>query len=189
MAVPDPEASPAARVRALCDAQGEASVAAGCAEILRTGSWENRDLLVILGGQVAVGEFARTEPAKSDLSYWAPTWAARGLLYAWDDTAAPSVVGALTHEAWRVREMAAKVVAAREIGAAGDAVAALAEDPVPRVRAAAARALRVVGEAEHASAALALAHDSDVGVRVRGERAMAGMSARLDRNLRELLKG
>lgn len=185
MADASTEASPAQRVRALCAAQGEASVAAECAEIMRTGSWENRDLLVVLGGRVAVGEYARTEPAQSDLSYWAPTWAARGLLYAWSDTAAPAVVAALTHEAWRVREMAAKVVAAREIGSAGDAVAALAWDPVPRVRAAAARALGVVGEFEHASAALALAHDSDVQVRVRGEQAMAGMSARLDRDLRD----
>jgi len=142
--------------------------------------------LLVLGGRVAVGEYARTQPAKSDLSYWAPTWAARGLLYAWTDAAGPAVVGALTHEAWRVREMAAKVVAAREIGAAGDAVARLVEDPVSRVRSAAARALATVGEAEHVSAALAFAHDSDVQVRVRGEQAMAAMSARLDRDLRDL---
>lgn len=186
MVVADNEASPAERVRSLCDVHGEASVAAGCAEILRTGSWENEDLLTILGGPHAVGEYARTEPAQSDQSYWAQTWAARGLLYAWNDSAAPAVVAALAHEAWRVREMAAKVVAAREIGSAGDAVAALADDPVPRVRAAAARALRAVGEAEHASAALALAHDSDLAVRVRGEQAIAQMSTRLDRDLRDL---
>lgn len=180
------EPSPAERVQDLCAVQGEASVAAGCAEILRSGSWQDRDLLVVLGGRHAIGEYERTEPAKSDQGYWAPTWAARGLLYAWDDAAAPAVVSALTHEAWRVREMAAKVVAAREIAPAADAIAALAEDPVARVRAAAARALGVVGEAEHASAALALAHDSDVQVRVRGEQAMAGMSARLDRNVGDL---
>lgn len=177
------EASPAERFRALCDLRGEASVAAGCAEILRSDSWEDRELLAVLGGRHAVHEYERTEPAKSEQSYWAPTWAARGLLYAWADTVAPAVVGALGHEYWRVREMAAKVVAVREIGSAGDAVAALAGDPVARVRAAAARALRVVGEFEHASAALALAHDSDVQVRVRGEQAMAAMSARLDRDL------
>lgn len=177
------EASPQVRVQALCAVRGEASVAAGCAEILRTGSWADRELLIVLGGRVAVGEYARTEPAKSDLSYWAPTWAARGLLYAWTEAAGPVVVGALAHEAWRVREMAAKVVAVREVGSAGDAVAALVDDPVPRVRAAAARALGAVGEAEHVDAALALAHDSDVQVRVRGEQAMATLSARLDRDL------
>lgn len=180
------ESSPAERVRALCAAQGEAEIALGCAEILRTGSWVNRELLVVLGGRNAVWEFSRTEMAQSDQSYWAPTWAARGLLYAWTDAAAPAVVGALTHEAWRVREMAAKVVTARELGSAGDAVAALVEDPIPRVRAAAARALGAVGEGEHAAAALALAHDSDLRVRVRGEQAMAAMSARLDRDLTDL---
>ncbi|MDQ3715710.1 MAG: hypothetical protein M3381_06745 [Actinomycetota bacterium] len=180
------EASPAERVRALCAVRGEASVADGCAEILRSGSWEDRELIAVLGGRHAVHEYGRTEPAKSDQSYWAPTWAARGLLYAWADAAAPAVVGALGDEYWRVREMAAKVVAVREIGSAGDAVAGLVDDPVPRVRAAIARALGVVGEGEHAWAALALAHDSDVQVRVRGEQAIAAMSARLDRDLRDL---
>lgn len=180
------QASPQARVQALCDLRGEASVADGCAEILRTGSWTNRDLLVVLGGRHAVEEYSRTHPAKSDLSYWAPTWAARGLLYAWTDSAGPAVVSALRHEAWRVREMAAKVVAARAIGSAGDTVAALVEDPIARVRAAAARALGAVGEAEHAAAALALAHDSDLQVRVRGEQAIAAMSARLDRDVAQL---
>lgn len=186
MANADTEESPAARIRALCDVQGEASVAERCADILLTGSWEDRELLVVLGGPHAVSEYSRTEAARSDMSYWAPTWAARGLLYAWSESAGPAVVHALGHEAWRVREMAAKVVAAHEIGAAGNAVAALVEDPIPRVRAAAARALKAVGEVEHVSAALALAHDSDVQVRVRGEQAMAGMSTRLDRDLNDL---
>jgi hypothetical protein len=42
---------------------------------------------------------------------------------------------------WRVREMAAKVVAAHRIGQALDAVAALRDDPSPRVRAAGERAV------------------------------------------------
>jgi len=177
-------ATPAERIRALCADQGVDSVAAGCAEILRSGSWENRALLVALGGQHAINEYERAVPASVDQSYWAPTWAARGLLYAWSDAAEHAVVGALRHPAWRVREMAAKVVTARELGSAADDIAALAADPVPRVRAAAARALRAVGEFEHVSAALALAHDSDLQVRVRGEQAMTAMSARLDRDLR-----
>lgn len=180
------EASPAARVRALCAEQGETSVAARCADVLATESWEDRELLIVLGGRHAVSEYSLTEPAQTDLSYLAPTWAARGLLYAWSDSAILAVVGALTHEAWRVREMAAKVVAARGIWSAADEVAALAQDPVPRVRAAAARALKVVGEAEHVFSVLALAHDGEVQVRVRGEQALAGMSARLDRDLRDI---
>jgi HEAT repeat protein len=54
------------------------------------------------------------------------------------------VIAALADEAWRVREMAAKVVARRRLGDALTAVAALQQDPVPRVRAAAARALAVL---------------------------------------------
>jgi hypothetical protein len=43
----------------------------------------------------------------------------------------------LGDHAWRVRELTAKVVARRRIGRALDAVAALRDDPVPRVRVAA----------------------------------------------------
>ena len=57
------------------------------------------------------------------------------------DPATAAIIGALDDHAWRVREMAAKVVAAHRIGRALDAVAALRDDPVPRVRAAAERAV------------------------------------------------
>jgi len=73
------------------------------------------------------------------------------LLHAWLDHAAETgaapceatdaIIGALGDHAWRVREMAAKVVAAHRIGQALDAVAALRDDPSPRVRAAAERAV------------------------------------------------
>jgi HEAT repeat protein len=73
--------------------------------------------------------------------YWRRVWGARGLLHAWDGRAESAVVEAMTDEHWRVREMAAKVVARHKVGAALDAVAALRGDPVPRVRAAAERAV------------------------------------------------
>ena len=57
------------------------------------------------------------------------------------DPATDAIIGALGDHAWRVREMAAKVVAAHRVGRALDAVAALRDDPVPRVRAAAERAV------------------------------------------------
>jgi hypothetical protein len=47
----------------------------------------------------------------------------------------------LADEHWRLREMAAKVVARRRVGAALAPVTALRDDPVPRVRAAAERAI------------------------------------------------
>jgi HEAT repeat protein len=73
--------------------------------------------------------------------YWPRVWGARTLLYAWDAVAAPAVVRATADEHWRVREMAAKVIGHRLVGEGTDAVAELRRDPVPRVRAAAERAL------------------------------------------------
>jgi hypothetical protein len=76
--------------------------------------------------------------------YWLRVWAARGLLWVWGDVALPAVVEALADEHWRVREMAAKVVARHCLGDAFEDVASLAEDPVPRVASAAARAVRIL---------------------------------------------
>ena len=57
------------------------------------------------------------------------------------DAATAAIIGALADDAWRVREMAAKVVARHRVGGALDAVAPLRDDPIPRVRAAAHRAV------------------------------------------------
>jgi HEAT repeat protein len=54
---------------------------------------------------------------------------------------AGALIAALGDEHWRVREMAAKVIARRRIGAALGAVTEIRSDPVPRVRAAAERAI------------------------------------------------
>ena len=50
--------------------------------------------------------------------YWLRVWAPRALLYSWDEMARAAVLDALADEAWRVREMAAKVVARRLLGEA-----------------------------------------------------------------------
>lgn len=68
-------------------------------------------------------------------------WAARGLLWNWGDDALPAVMAALGDDAWRVREMAAKIVARHELGDGLRIVASLRHDPTPRVRTAAARAV------------------------------------------------
>jgi HEAT repeat protein len=68
------------------------------------------------------------------------------LLWVWDSSATPSIVEALADEAWRVREMAAKVVARHLVDDALPGLTALDNDPVPRVRAAASRALRRLTE-------------------------------------------
>ena len=70
--------------------------------------------------------------------------AARGLLHVWDDVAASSVVQATMDDSWRVREMAAKVIARHAVGDGLDAVVRLQEDPVARVRVAATRAVEVI---------------------------------------------
>jgi HEAT repeat protein len=65
----------------------------------------------------------------------------RGLLWLWDDSTTQPVVYALTDAAWRVREMAAKVAARHQVDAALDVLPSLRDDPVARVRAAAAKAI------------------------------------------------
>ena len=80
-------------------------------------------------------------------TYWFRVWALRGLLWSWDDSAAGCVREALGDDSWRVREMAAKVVARNLVGEATADVARLGDDPVPRVRSAAQRALVRLTEA------------------------------------------
>jgi hypothetical protein len=98
-------------------------------------------LLLALAGPGA-GTFLDGQPR--DDTYWLRVWGARGLLWAWDDSARPAVRQALRDEHWRVREMAAKVVARHELGDTLPVVAGLRDDPVPRVRAAATRAVAVL---------------------------------------------
>jgi HEAT repeat protein len=71
-------------------------------------------------------------------------WGARGLLWVWDDDASDALNRALHDEAWRVREMAAKVVVRHGLGAGLPRVAEPRDDPVSRVRAAATRAVAVL---------------------------------------------
>ena len=73
--------------------------------------------------------------------YWLRVWGARGLLWAWEDSAAPATVAALSDSAWRVREMAAKVAGRHLVDDALPALHTLQDDPVARVRTAASRAL------------------------------------------------
>ena len=106
--------------------------------------------LTLIAG--APGRYDRDRWLRPDQRYWPRVWAVRALRYVWAPAAEPAVLGALVDESWRVREHACAVVRLRELGVAGDRVAALTADPVLRVRAAACAALGVVGEAEHAVA-------------------------------------
>lgn len=120
-----------------CSNRGKDAVVAGCIDLLK-GRDVDADLVLALGGPparwVVTGESAGPP-------YWLRVWALRGLLWAWDDVALPSVKAAMHDDAWRVREMALKVVSRHRLEDALTTVAGLQDDSVARVRAAASRAL------------------------------------------------
>jgi hypothetical protein len=138
--------TPQQRIAAERTRRGDAALIAGCVALLG-GRPEDVDdrLITVLGGEAAGHVLDGGEGGRS--GYWPRVWAARGLLHAWDDHAAENraadeaIIAATRDPAWRVREMAAKVIARHRVGTALDAVAALRDDPVPRVRAAAERAV------------------------------------------------
>jgi hypothetical protein len=124
-----------------CARRGRPQVVAGCVALLREQSVDD-DLIFALAGPAV--SFVMTDRPDERNLYWLRVWGARGLLYAWDEDAAAAVIAALEDAAWRVREMAAKVIARHRVGAALAAVAGLRDDPVPRVRAAAERATAIL---------------------------------------------
>jgi hypothetical protein len=128
---------PRERIEAECARRGKDALVAGCVALLE-GRETDGELIVVLGGPAALWAVGRGIEGPR---YWRRVWAARGLLWAWDDVALPAIITALGDEAWRVREMAAKVVARHRLGDALPAVADLRHDPTRRVRAAASRAV------------------------------------------------
>ena len=135
--------TPRLRITAERDKRGAGPLTAGCVALLEGRPEEVSDaLIIVLGGEHVVHVLDGAAGGRH--GYWPRVWAARGLLHAWDPAATAAIIGATSDEAWRVREMAAKVVARHRVGDAFDAVAALRTDPVERVRAAAARAVTVL---------------------------------------------
>ncbi len=141
--------TPRQRIRSEAARTGRPAFVAACVRLLREGDpVEDVPLLRVLGGPHADALLRRGLPP--DQLYWTRVWALRGLLWVWEDAAVDAVDAvdaedavATTFEdsAWRVREMAAKVVARHLVGALLGAVAPLRADPVPRVRRAADRAV------------------------------------------------
>ncbi len=156
---------------------GEPEAARRCAALLEASEpGEVADTLQWLGG-AAADALRAGSPWKP---FWVRVWGARGLLYVWDVSCIPSVVHGLADEHWRVAEMCVKVCARREIGAAGPAVALLADHEPPRVRSAVARALGIIGETEHLEVITSLHDDSEREVAAAAETALERMSVRLD---------
>ena len=122
--------TPRQSVEQACSRWGTLRVVNGCVDLV-DGKGADDELILALGGPPA--EWVRTgEPSGPD--YWLRVWGARGLLYAWDESARPAVLRALNDESWRVREMALKVVARHDLAEAADQVASLKDDPSARVR-------------------------------------------------------
>jgi hypothetical protein len=131
--------TPRQGIAAECDRRGKDAVVTGCIDLLRGRQDTGDALLMALAGPAAQAVLDGSAGGRQ--GYWPRVWAARGLLHAWDDRAAAVIIQAAADDAWRVREMAAKVIARHRVGDALPAVSQLRTDPVPRVRAAAERAV------------------------------------------------
>lgn len=134
--------SPRESIEGECARRGTDAVVAGCIDLLR-GREADEALVLALAGPAAHRVLDGTYGGDGG-GYWLRVWGARGLLWTWHDSATEAVVDALEDESWRVRELAARVVARHLLEAALPAVQTLTGDPRPRVRAAAARAVTVL---------------------------------------------
>ncbi|MEO6944483.1 MAG: HEAT repeat domain-containing protein [Lacisediminihabitans sp.] len=151
----------AARIAHAVDRYGEARVVT-----LATGLLQARnagdDILLYLGGRHAQGVLDGA-PAL----YWPELWGARAFMHVWiqeSDAAVSAVLAGLGNQAWRVREMCAKVCATRAIGGP-ETLTVLLSDETARVRSAAARALAEVGHREHMEQLTLVLRDPDKDVR------------------------
>lgn len=129
--------TPKASIEAECRRRGQDAVGLGCAALLR-GEVVDPALVLALGGPPAAWVLTGEDGGPA---YWLRVWAARGLLWVWDDRAYPELETALGDASWRVREMAVRVVVRHQLSQAAPIVAVLRDDPVGRVASLATRAL------------------------------------------------
>ena len=164
--------SPAERLAKVVAELGEDDVIARATALI-AGLNAGEEFLLAVGGRHAQG-ILDGAPAL----YWPEVWGARTFLYVWNDSAAPAVLAGLGNQAWRVREMSAKVVARRELAYPAE-VAALATDEVARVRAQAARALGEIGTASEVDVLRSLLKDPEIEVRREAGGALKKLRAKL----------
>ena len=148
----------APRLAAAVERFGEPTVVLRSLSLI-AGNNEGDEFLLYVGGDHARGILNGAPPL-----YWPELWGTRALLYVWDDSAALAVTAALENQAWRVREMATRVAAVRALPVI-EQLTTLLTDDVPRVRAAAARALGALGGAEQIDSIRPLLKDGEIDVR------------------------
>lgn len=166
------EAPPAERIASAVSRFGEDEVVKRSIALL-AGFNVGEDFLLYVGGTHAQGILDGAPPL-----YWPEVWGARALLSVWSDDALGAVKAGLTNQAWRVREMSARVVATRSLELADD-IRPLLTDDNPRVRAGAARALGEVGVAQDAELIAKLFRDGEIDVRRAAEHGSKRLAARL----------
>ncbi|MGK9147846.1 HEAT repeat domain-containing protein [Plantibacter flavus] len=167
-----PQASLEHRIAEAVSSSSEQRVVERSVSLL-AGGYEGEDFLRVVGGHHAEGILGGA-PAL----YWPELWGTRALLHVWDDSAAPAVVAALGNQAWRVREMAARVCAERHIGDVASIVPLL-NDEHARVRSAGARALAAIGDADTKPILERLLTDPDREVRRTAQQSMRALADRL----------
>ena len=165
------DAPPAERITAAVAALGEDEVVSRSMALL-AGFNVGEEFLLWVGGVHAQG-IIDGAPAL----YWPEVWGARALLYVWDDKASDAVKAGLTNQAWRVREMTARVTAARGLPFAAE-LRGLLTDDTARVRASAARALGEIGEATDSELLAKLFKDPEIDVRRAADQATKRLTAR-----------
>jgi hypothetical protein len=164
--------SPQKRIEEAVALFGEQSVAQRAASLLMGGN-EGEEFLLWVGGRHAQGVLDGAPPL-----YWPEVWGARALTFVWDESAASAVHRGLNDQAWRVREMCARVVFVRTLPET-DTLLALLGDEVARVRSAAARALGEVADEATAKGPLtALLQDPEKEVRRSAHDAMVRLERR-----------
>lgn len=163
--------SPSQRMAAAVARFGEPVVAERAASLLMGGN-EGDEFLLYVGGRHAQGVLDGAPPL-----YWPEVWGARALTFVWDESAASAVHRGLADQAWRVREMCARVCFVRKLPET-EALTALLSDDVARVRAAAARALAEIGDATLNEALTTLLNDPEKEVRRAAHDAMVRLAKR-----------
>ncbi|MEQ1737849.1 MAG: HEAT repeat domain-containing protein [Rhodoglobus sp.] len=139
------------RIAAMVAQHGEAKVANRAVSLI-AGNNEGEEFLIAVGGEHAQGILDG-----APVLYWPELWGTRALLYVWDDSAVAGVTAALHNQAWRVREMAARVAAARVLDVAPVLTGLLSDET--------ARALGAIGTLESVDAIRPLLRDPEIDVR------------------------